>query len=150
VKPVPVNERLVNASTQEVWDVLADGWMYPLWVVGATRMRAVDDNWPEVGSKIHHSAGVWPAVIDDNTEVLEVEPLRRLVLKAKGWPFGTANVVMELEDVGGGQTLVRIHEDAAEGPGRLVPYPLRAPMIKIRNVEALRRLAFIAEGRSSG
>lgn len=145
---MPVNERLVDASPQQVWEILADGWMYPLWVVGATRMRAVDDNWPQVGSKIHHSAGVWPAVIDDDTEVLEVEPLRRLVLKAKGWPFGTADVVLELEDAGA-QTRVRIHEDAAEGPGRLVPYPVRAPMIKLRNVEALRRLAFVAEGRAN-
>lgn len=142
-----VNERLIDASPQEVWDVLADGWLYPLWVVGATRMRAVDDSWPDVGSKIHHSAGVWPAVVDDDTEVLAVEPLRRLVLKAKGWPFGTANVVLDLEDAGA-QTRVRIEEDVSEGPGRLVPYPLRAPMIKIRNVEALRRLAFLAEGRA--
>jgi uncharacterized protein YndB with AHSA1/START domain len=144
---VSVNERLIDASPQEVWDVLADGWLYPLWVVGATRMRAVDDSWPDVGSKIHHSAGVWPAVVDDDTEVLAVEPLRRLVLKAKGWPFGTANVVLDLEDAGA-QTRVRIEEDVSEGPGRLVPYPLRAPMIKIRNVEALRRLAFLAEGRA--
>ena len=141
-----VNERTIDASPQAVWNVLADGWLYPLWVVGATRMRGVDADWPAVGSKIHHSAGVWPAVVDDNTEVLAAEPLRRLVLLAKGWPFGTAEVVLELEDVGG-QTLVRITEDAAQGPGRLVPYPLRAPMIKIRNVEALRRLAYVVEGR---
>jgi uncharacterized protein YndB with AHSA1/START domain len=144
---VSVNERLIDASPQEVWDVLTDGWLYPLWVVGATRMRAVDDSWPDVGSRIHHSAGVWPVVVNDDTEVLAVEPLRRLVLKAKGWPFGTANVALDLEDAGA-QTRVRIEEDVSEGPGRLVPYPVRASMIKIRNVEALRRLAFLAEGRA--
>jgi hypothetical protein len=69
------------------------------------------------------------------------------VLRAKGWPLGTATVVLELEDLGA-RTRVRIEEDAAEGPGRLVPYPLRAPMIKIRNVEALRRLALLVEGRA--
>lgn len=143
-----VNERVIDAPPQAVWDVLADGWMYPLWVVGATRMRAVDDTWPAEGSKIHHSAGVWPAVINDDTEVLGVEPLRRLVLRAKGWPFGTAQVVIELEDVGS-QTRVRIAEDVAEGPGRLVPYPVRAPMIKARNVETLRRLAYVVEGRAA-
>jgi uncharacterized protein YndB with AHSA1/START domain len=74
---VTVNERTINASPKDVWEVLADGWMYPLWVVGASRMRDVDPHWPEVGSKLHHSVGVWPGLIDDNTEVLEVEPGRR-------------------------------------------------------------------------
>lgn len=144
-----VNERVIDASPQAVWDVLADGWMYPLWVVGATRMRAVEDGWPATGAKIHHSVGVWPAVLDDDTEVLESEPLRRLVLRAKGWPFGSATVAIDLEDRGG-QTRVQITEDAAAGPGRLVPYPVRAPMIKFRNVEALDRLKFVVEGRAHG
>jgi uncharacterized protein YndB with AHSA1/START domain len=145
---VTVNERTIDAPPQAVWDVLSDGWLYPLWVVGATRMRSVDAHWPEVGAKIHHSAGVWPLVVDDNTEVVAVTPLRRLELRAKGWPLGEADVVLELEDVGS-QTLVRIHEDAAEGPGRLVPGFARSPMLKWRNVEALRRLAFVVEGRVS-
>src|SRR3712207_6907511 len=70
---VTVNERNIDATPQQVWDVLADGWLYPLWVVGATRMRAVDDGWPRVGARIHHSAGVWPAVIDDETVSLSAE-----------------------------------------------------------------------------
>lgn len=142
-----VNERLVDAPPQAVWNVLADGWLYPLWVVGATRMRAVDDNWPEVGSRIHHSAGVWPLVVNDNTEVVAREPLTRLQLRAKGWPLGEADVVIELAPQGAG-TCVRIYEDAAEGPGRLIPEPLRNPLLKWRNVETLRRLAFVAEGRA--
>jgi uncharacterized protein YndB with AHSA1/START domain len=141
-----VNERTVDATPQAVWNVLADGWLYPLWVVGATRMRDVDSNWPEVGSRIHHSAGVWPLVVNDNTEVLEVEPIRRLRLRAKGWPLGEADVVIELEPVGA-STRIRISEDAAEGPGTLVPGVVRAPMLKWRNTETLRRLAFVAEGR---
>jgi uncharacterized protein YndB with AHSA1/START domain len=142
-----VNERVFNASPQAVWDVLSDGWLYPLWVVGATRMREVDDTWPQVGSKLHHSVGVWPAVIDDYTEVLEVEPLRRLALRARGWPMGEARVVLELEELGS-TTNVRIIEDATAGPGMLVPAPLRHPMIKVRNVEALERLAHLVEGRA--
>ena len=62
-------ERIVKTTPQRVWDVLSDGWLYPLWVVGASRMREVDDSWPAVGSKLHHSVGVWPALLDDNTEV---------------------------------------------------------------------------------
>ncbi|HYN65399.1 MAG TPA: hypothetical protein VES93_00830 [Ornithinibacter sp.] len=40
-----------------------------------------------------------------------------------------------------------IAEDAVTGPGRIVPMPLRQVMILPRNREALRRLAFVAEGR---
>jgi uncharacterized protein YndB with AHSA1/START domain len=65
-----VTTRTIDSTPDQVWSVLADGWLYPLWVVGATRMREVDDHWPEVGAQLHHSAGVWPAVIDDTTEVL--------------------------------------------------------------------------------
>jgi uncharacterized protein YndB with AHSA1/START domain len=142
-----VNERVFKASPQEVWEVLSDGWLYPLWVVGATRMREVDDSWPTVGAKLHHSVGVWPAVLDDFTEVLEVEPMRRLALRARGWPMGEAKVVLELEELGG-TTNVSISEDATAGPGLLVPAPLRHSMIRLRNVEALSRLALLVEGRA--
>ena len=36
----PTVSRVVQATPEQVWDVLADGWVYPVWVVGATRMRA--------------------------------------------------------------------------------------------------------------
>lgn len=54
--------------------MLADGWLYPSWVVGASRMREVDVKWPASRSRIHHSVGVWPALIDDHTKVLESIP----------------------------------------------------------------------------
>ncbi len=44
------NTRLVHATPEQVWEVLCDGWVYPVWVVGASRMREVDDSWPAVGS----------------------------------------------------------------------------------------------------
>ena len=68
------NTRVIKTTPERVWAVLADGWLYPLWVVGATRMREVDDDWPATGSRIHHSVGVWPMVLNDDTEVLECEP----------------------------------------------------------------------------
>jgi hypothetical protein len=84
--------RRVEASTEAVWAVLAAGWMYSTWVVGASRIRAVQQHWPQPGSRIHHSFGVWPALIDDHTEVLECDPGRELLLKARGWPAGEAHV----------------------------------------------------------
>jgi hypothetical protein len=120
-----------------------------LWVVGATRMRDVDPTWPQVEATIHHSAGVWPAIVDDNTEVLEVEPARYLELRARGWPIGEAEVTMTITPAGD-DTRVEIAEEAVSGPAVLVPKPAMDRMIKIRNVESLRRLAFIAEHRVTG
>ena len=136
----------MKATPDQVWDVLADGWLYPLWVVGATRMREVDDTWPAPGAKLHHSVGAWPAVLDDETVSLECRPREQLSLQAKGWPIGEARVDITLEPVAGG-TRVVIEEDATHGPGRLVPKPARAPMIAWRNGETLRRLAYLAERR---
>lgn len=118
-----------------------------MWVVGATRMRDVEPDWPAAGSRIFHSVGAWPLVIDDSTSVLECEPVRRLELRARAWPAGEATVVLELEPEDGG-TLVRIHEDVTSGPGRLVPPPLRHLQLGWRNTETLRRLALVAERRA--
>ena len=138
--------RLIKATPEKVWDVLSDGWLYPLWVVGASRMREVDDDWPTVGSRLHHSVGNWPLLIDDYTEVQESQPLSRLVLRARAWPAGEAKVVLRLSPVGT-DTEVTIEEDAIAGPGLLMPKPLRDPQLHWRNTEALRRMAFIAERR---
>jgi uncharacterized protein YndB with AHSA1/START domain len=139
--------RPIAATPDQVWSVLADGWLDPLFVVGASRLREVDDDWPAVGSRLHHSVGTWPLLIDDTTEVLEVEPGRRLVLQARGWPAGEATVELTLQETGG-STLVTIREDATAGPGVLVPKPLRDVQLNLRNAETLQRLAYVVEGRT--
>lgn len=138
--------RVLDATPQQVWNVLADGWLYPLFVVGASRMREVDAGWPAPGSKLHHSVGAWPLLLDDTTEVLECEPISYLKLRAKGWPAGEADVELRIEPRGAGAE-VSITEDVVSGPGRLVPKPVRDPQISWRNVETLRRLAYLAERR---
>lgn len=142
------NTRRIEATPEQVWDILSDGWLYPLWVVGATRMRAVDETWPAEASRLHHSLGVWPAVLDDQTEVLRSEPPSLLELRANGWPGGSARVTLRLTAVGDA-TEVEISEDIESGPVRLVPSLLRHPALGWRNVESLRRLAFLTEGRLS-
>lgn len=135
-----------DCPPDQVFAVLADGWLYPTWVVGASRMRDVDDDWPAVGAKLHHSVGVWPALIDDTTSVLEWSPPTQMALKARAWPVGSAIVRLTVEASGAG-CIVTMEEDAVEGPAQLVPKPMRAATIRLRNVEALKRLAFIAENR---
>jgi uncharacterized protein YndB with AHSA1/START domain len=139
--------RPISATPEQVWSVLADGWLYPLFVVGASRMRDVDDAWPAVGSRLHHSVGTWPLLIDDTTEVLEVDEDRRIVLKARGWPAGEARVEISLRPAAD-TTVVTIVENATAGPGALVPKPVQDVQLHLRNTETLRRLAFVAEGRA--
>ena len=136
----------MKATPDQVWDVLADGWLYPLWVVGASRMREVDDHWPQEGAKLHHSVGSWPVLLDDDTEVLECRPPSSLALRARAWPGGEAHVTLRLEPHADG-TRVSIEEDVVSGPGRLVPAPLRLPVLAWRNTETMRRLAYLAERR---
>jgi uncharacterized protein YndB with AHSA1/START domain len=140
------NTRTIRAAPAKVWKTLADGWLYPLWVVGATRMRDVDESWPAVGAKLHHGLGAWPIVIDDYTEVLDVESGRSLRLRARGWPAGEAEVVISLTPQDGG-TRVEITEDVVGGPGRMIPGVVRTPLLEWRNAEGLRRLAAVVEGR---
>ncbi|WP_461187480.1 SRPBCC family protein [Arthrobacter sp. Z4-13] len=137
--------QLFNTPAADVWRVIADGWLYSGWVVGASRIRAVDDTWPQAGARLHHSVGAWPLVINDSTRVTAVEPGKSLELVARGWPMGEAKVVITLQDQGG-QCLVTIAEDAIRGPGKKVPKIMRDPMITVRNRETLKRLELMAVG----
>ncbi|GAA3526557.1 SRPBCC family protein [Aeromicrobium panaciterrae] len=140
------NSRLVDATPAQVWDVLSDGWLYPVWVVGAARMREVTEDWPGVGAKLHHSVGMWPVMLDDNTEVLDSSVGRRLRLKARAFPAGAAEVEIRLA-AEGARTRVTITEKVVDGPARLVPPPVESAAMKWRNTETLRRLAYVVEGR---
>jgi hypothetical protein len=143
----PTVSRPVAAPPEAVWAVLADGWQYGTWVVGASRVRAVDPGWPQAGARLHHSFGPWPAVISDATVSNEAEEPRHLLLTARSWPVGEARVEIQIVPEGPDGCTVSIAEDAITGPGRIVPMPVRQALVLPRNREALRRLAFIAEGR---
>jgi hypothetical protein len=143
---VSTNVRVMDCSPEDVFAVLDDGWLFPTWVVGASRMRDVDAAWPAVGSKLQHSFGVWPALINDETTVLEYEAPRRMVVQPAGWPIGEARVTVEVKPRGSG-CVVRITEHAVKGPGSFIPEPILDVALFLRNVETLRRLAYIAEGR---
>lgn len=143
------NTRRMDCSPEAVFAVLADGWLYPSWVVGASRMRDVDESWPQPGARLHHSVGSWPFVLDDQTHAREWDPPRRAVMRAAGWPLGEAEVVIEVQPRGTG-CVVRIREWAVSGPAKYVPRPLMDLLLRVRNAETLHRLAYLAEGRSDG
>ncbi|QRY39592.1 SRPBCC family protein [Microbacterium hominis] len=137
--------RLFDCTPDDVFAVLGDGWVYPAWVVGASRMRAVDPEWPAEGAHIHHSLGAWPVLVDDDTQIVEWSPPRRLRLRAKAGPFGRAVVVIEVRPRGEG-CVVRLTEEPVGGAGRL-PRFLWAPLLHLRNEETIRRLRYLSEGR---
>ena len=139
-----VTSRDFSCSVARVFEVLSDGWLLGLWVVGASRIRAVDKSWPAPGSIAHHSVGSWPLLIDDTSSVVSVVPDSSLKLRARAWPAGEADVLITLAALPGG-CRVTIAEDAVKGPGQLIPKSLRTAALNWRNTESLRRLAYLAE-----
>lgn len=137
-----------RCTPDAVLGVLADGWSYSTWVVGTARIRAVDREWPEPGTRILHSVGLWPALINDETIVRAWDPEGSIELQARGWPAGEARVLIEVRPAAsGGGCRIRVTEDANKGPSMLLPRRVRGAVIGPRNVETLRRLVFIAERR---
>jgi hypothetical protein len=140
--------RTMSCRPEDVFAVLEDGWSYGMWVVGAARIREVDPGWPEEGSRIHHSVGAWPLLLSDETVVERVEAPRLLQLKVKAWPTGAGRVVLSLTPTADGQTEVVMEERAVSGPATIIPTPAQDYVLHHRNVEALRRLAYLAEHRA--
>ncbi|GAB3231854.1 SRPBCC family protein [Mycolicibacterium hippocampi] len=138
--------RETTASVQRVWDLLADGWTYSQWVVGNSRMRAVDRDWPAPGSQIHHSIGLWPLVINDTTTVEKCTPLEELVLLAKTRPFGAARITMRLAPTPTG-CRIEMAEVPANVPLRWLPDSVGLAAAWPRNRECTWRLASLAERR---
>ena len=143
------NVRELDCTVDDVFAVLADGWIYPSWVVGASRMRDVETGWPGRGARLHHSFGVWPVLIDDTTVCLDWDPPRRTLLRARGWPIGEAEVLIEARPRGA-RCVVRIQERPVGGPAALLPAAWSAAVLRWRNAETLHRLAYLAEGGARG
>ncbi|MBY8875761.1 SRPBCC family protein [Micromonospora sp. PLK6-60] len=142
-------EKVIDASPEQVFKVLADGWTYSDWVVGTAHVRDVDDDWPRVGAQLHHRAGPWPFSLQDASTVLLSDAPHRLVLRAGLWPAGEAIVSFALEPAGPGATRVRLGEDFAAGPLRWVRNKLNDLVLHQRNKETLNRLADIATRQKS-
>lgn len=142
-----VTRRLMRGvRPRQVFDVLRDGRSYGDWVVGTRTIRDVDPGWPAEGTRIHYTVGYRPLRKDSVTTSRSYEPDRRLELEISAWPAGTAGVVLAVDEQGDG-ALVAIEEAPRSGPGRLVHNPLLDQLIKVRNVETLRRLEQLARRR---
>ena len=141
------NTTWIDAPPEQVFDVLADPFTYDDWVVGATQIRGADPAWPARGTKLHHTVGFPPLGTSDHTEVVSVKKPERLELDAVARPFGRAKVELLLEPAGEGTKLTMV-EDPAGWTSPLKLNPAVQLLIRLRNVETLRRLKAIAERRA--
>jgi hypothetical protein len=138
------NRRHITAvSPGAVFDVLRDGTSYSHWVVGTRKIRRVEPGWPAVGTCLHYTVGYGPLRKDDRTEVLDYAPDSRLELEAKAWPGGTVSIVLTARAEDGG-TAVEIEETPRRGLAKALHNPVLDLLIKVRNVETLRRLEGLA------
>lgn len=134
------NRRVIrDATPQDVFAVLRDGRTYGDWVVGTGATEEVDPQWPEPGTALHWRIGHRPLRKDDQTVSRAYQPDRLLRLEAQAWPFGTARIVLQVEPVDGGVAVV-IDENPERGLLKLLHNPGLDALIKVRNVETLRRL----------
>ena len=139
------NERFMPVAPEAIWDAVADAGGYGYWVVGSKVIRDVDDDWPRVGARFHHTVGFGPLTIDDHSEVVEAAPPRLLRLRVKARPAGTAIVTLELDArPAAGGTLVRFSENPDGVFGWLSLNPATHLFTVARNAESLARLEELA------
>ena len=136
----------VDAPPERVFEVVSDAWLLPVWVVGATHIRDVDENWPAPGAVVHHQVGAWPLAISDVTAVVECEAPHRLVLQGRAWPFGEVYIQLTVEPDGAGSSIT-MGEAPSYGAARLLDNPVQRWLLTRRNRESLARLRSIVENR---
>jgi uncharacterized protein YndB with AHSA1/START domain len=141
---VAENHAYMDAPPDAVFDVLADATSYAHWVVGSSEVRGVEGDWPEPGSKFHHTQGAFGVGLKDSTTSIVANRPRQLVIEARFRPVMIAKVELRLRPRGRG-THVTMVEYPIGGPIARVYNPLLDRVIWARNVESLRRLRKLAE-----
>lgn len=138
---------VLGAPPARVFALLGDPRSLDYFVVGTRSIRRFDPRWPDQGTKVHHSVGFGPLVLRDETEVLESEPDRRLVLEARLRPLGLFRVEFALSAHTEGTALM-VNEFPVSGPASLPGLSrLVDRLLAFRNIEMGRRLQILTEQR---
>lgn len=135
--------RHTSATPAQVWSVLSDGAFYAAWMVGIPRIREIDHDWPQAGTSIRHSVGLWPLLVDDETRSLESKA-GLLRLSAPAWPYGRTEIRVSIEKDGDGSAIA-MTEKIENVPARWLPSPVQTVVLSPRLQECLNRLAMLAE-----
>ncbi|MFG2791786.1 SRPBCC family protein [Streptomyces sp. NPDC048419] len=142
-----VRHRLIKASPQTVWSVLADASRYAEWVVGTSGSEPVRGEWPQVGSAIGYTVPLGPLRLTNETVVRHYEEGSELGLEAQAGALGTARIAIELRPWGE-HCLVVVDEHPLQGAGAspLLHNVGMEALIQIRHRAMLARLARVCEG----
>lgn len=140
-----VNEVEIAASPEEVWEVLSDAQSYREWVVGAKEIRDADEGFPQTGTRFHHTIGVGPLTIRDDTLVVRSERPDVLQLHANMGRLGSADVTLRLHGEEG-RTRVVMRERGARGAMQALQ-PVNELLLRGRNLISLEKLRDVVERR---
>ncbi len=143
---LPLVERLTSPAEvrvtiplapEAVWDILADPTTYPDWLAGAQRIRRVDSQFPEAGTKFDHEVGPAGAVtVADDTRSLGAHRPDRLDLEVHAGLF-RGIVEFHLEAAAAGTEVCM--REMPTGALRAA-MPLVRPLLYLRNKGSLERL----------
>lgn len=135
----------IRAEPEDVFAVLVDPYAFGSWVVGPDRVVTASDDWPSVDATFTHETGWGPLRVRDETVLEELDPPRRLVLRAQIRPIGViARIDITLQRRPKG-TLLVMDETPIGGTWRPIWNPVFDRLMWARNIQALERLKVIVE-----
>jgi NAD(P)-dependent dehydrogenase (short-subunit alcohol dehydrogenase family)/uncharacterized protein YndB with AHSA1/START domain len=140
----------INADPERVFAVLSEAERYPEWVVGASHVVHADAEFPAPGSRFRHRVGIGPLTVSDYTEVTAIDPPRRIVLKGKARPLGTATIELTVRELAGGAEVTMVETPGDRLSALVGSNPLADAALRLRNSEALARLKRMVEERPVG
>jgi hypothetical protein len=123
---------------------LADGYSYADWVVGTREIRDVEAGFPAPGTSLHYTVGRGPLRHTGHTKVTSVEPGECLELEVRAWPAAAIYILLKVLKRDDESSEVTIVEYPHRGLGAVLHNPVSDLLLKLRNVETLRRLERVA------
>ena len=136
-----------RAPIETVFALLANPKRYEEFVVGNSTIRRFDPAWPDEGMRFHHSLGVKPFVVKDESISLATDHATYLVMETRMSVLGASITAFELTPTGAG-TEIEIFEEAIRGPfAWLWSRPVEA-LLDWRNRRLLERLTGLAEAEA--
>ena len=139
------NQIRIEASREAVFALLAEPERYADWILGTSETRGANGDWPGEGSSLRYRAGIGPIALSDVTEVVESDPPRRLLVRARMRPFGETAIELELEPEDTGTRLV-MTEEPVEGLVEAAHGSVVDAALSARNEHTLERLRALVEG----
>ncbi|MFF3020896.1 SRPBCC family protein [Streptomyces sp. NPDC057939] len=144
-----VRNQLIHRPPHAVWRMLADPNRYGDWVVGPSESTPLDQDWPDVGSRLRYTVRLGPWSAEGVTTVRHQEPGTELELEASFGALGTARIFLQVRPWGE-ETLVICDEHPLRGLGGTLHNPVVEALLQLRHRGMLARLARIVEEESAG